>query len=77
MANFIIVCPDCNCGFPNYEKYNQHIFEKHGDKPSLRMKAKIMKCDQNQDIHAGCTSMIRSNAITIINAEDNGAAILK
>ncbi len=47
MANFIVVCPDCNCGFPNYEKYNQHIFESHQDKPSLRMKARIIECDQD------------------------------
>jgi hypothetical protein len=46
MANFIVVCPDA-CGFPNYEKYNQHIFESHEDKPSLRMKARIIECDQD------------------------------
>jgi hypothetical protein len=49
MANFIVVCPDCACRFPNYEKYNQHIFESHEDKPSLRMKARIIECDQDQD----------------------------
>jgi hypothetical protein len=48
MANFIVLCPACNCGFPNYEKFNDHIFEYHEDQPSLRMKAKIMKCDQNR-----------------------------
>jgi hypothetical protein len=46
MANFIVVCPDCNRGFPNYEKYNQHIFEKHEDKPSLRMKTRIVQHKQ-------------------------------
>jgi hypothetical protein len=45
MANFIVACPDCKCGFPNYEKYNQHIFVSNEDKPSLRMKARIIGCD--------------------------------
>jgi hypothetical protein len=45
MANFIVVCPACNCEFSNYEKFNEHVFENHEDQPSLRMKAKIMKCD--------------------------------
>ena len=52
MADFIVVCPACNYGFPNYEKFSEHIFESHEDQPSLRMRAKIMKCDQNHDRHA-------------------------
>jgi hypothetical protein len=40
MANFIVVCPDCICGFPNYEKYNQHIFESHEDKLKTKDESK-------------------------------------
>jgi hypothetical protein len=49
MRNFIVVCPACNNRFPNYEKFNQHIFANHEGQPSLRMKAKIMKRNQNTD----------------------------
>jgi hypothetical protein len=44
-----VVCPACESEFINYEKYIDHVFEKHKDQPSLRMKAKIIKKEDNTD----------------------------
>ena len=38
-----VVCPACESEFTSYEKYIHHVFEKHENQPSLRMKAKIIK----------------------------------
>ena len=44
-----VVCPACQTEFINHEKYINHVFEKHGSQPSLRMKAKIIKKEDNTD----------------------------
>jgi uncharacterized C2H2 Zn-finger protein len=44
-----VVCPTCELEFINYEKYIDHVFEKHDNQPSLRMKAKIIKKGDNTD----------------------------
>jgi uncharacterized C2H2 Zn-finger protein len=44
-----IVCPACELEFINYEKYIDHVFQKHDNQPSLRMKAKIIKKGDNTD----------------------------
>ena len=43
MNKYKVVCPSCNSEFENYEKYINHIFEKHENQASLRMRAKIVK----------------------------------
>ena len=42
-----VVCPACESEFINYEKYIDHVFQKHDNQPSLRMKAKIIKKGDN------------------------------
>ena len=44
-----VVCPACESEFTSYEKYINHVFEKHENQPSLRMKAKIIKKEDNTD----------------------------
>jgi hypothetical protein len=43
MPDYRVVCPACETSFPGYDKYLDHVFAKHSDQPSLRMKAKILK----------------------------------
>jgi uncharacterized C2H2 Zn-finger protein len=43
MNKYKVVCPLCNSEFQNYEKYINHVFEKHENQPSLRMRARIVK----------------------------------
>jgi uncharacterized C2H2 Zn-finger protein len=49
MNKYKVVCPSCNSEFENYEKYINHIFEKHANQPSLRMQAKIVKKETNYE----------------------------
>jgi uncharacterized C2H2 Zn-finger protein len=44
-----VVCPACKSEFVSYEKYIDHVFQKHDNQPSLRMKAKIIKKGDNND----------------------------
>ena len=44
-----VVCPACESEFVSYEKYIDHVFQKHDNQPSLRMKAKIIKKGDNND----------------------------
>ena len=44
-----VVCPACESEFVSYEKYIDHVFQKHDNQPSLRMKAKIIKKGDNED----------------------------
>jgi uncharacterized C2H2 Zn-finger protein len=46
---YCVVCPACESEFSSYEKYIHHVFEKHENQPSLRMKAKIIKKEDNTD----------------------------
>ncbi len=43
MPRYVILCPFCSAEFLSYEKYVSHVFERHEDRPSLRMQAKIIK----------------------------------
>jgi uncharacterized C2H2 Zn-finger protein len=49
MSEYKVVCPSCNSEFENYEKYIGHIFEKHENEPSLRMRARIVKKGSNEE----------------------------
>jgi uncharacterized C2H2 Zn-finger protein len=49
MNKYKVVCPVCNSEFENYEKYIGHVFEKHENKPSLRMRAKVVKKENNKE----------------------------
>jgi hypothetical protein len=43
MTKYNVICRSSNSEFPSYEKYINHIFEKHEDQPSLRMRVIIVK----------------------------------
>jgi uncharacterized C2H2 Zn-finger protein len=47
MNKYKVVCPSCSSKFENYEKYINHVFEKHKNQPSLRMRAIIIKNETN------------------------------
>jgi uncharacterized C2H2 Zn-finger protein len=49
MNKYKVVCPSCNSEFENYEKYINHVFEKHENQPSLRMRARIVKKENNEE----------------------------
>ncbi|HEY6884617.1 MAG TPA: hypothetical protein VI278_11315 [Nitrososphaeraceae archaeon] len=49
MSNYKVVCPSCNSEFQSYEKYINHVFEKHENQPSLRMRAIIVKNNTNRE----------------------------
>ncbi len=42
-----VVCPACESEFISYEKYINHVVQKHEIQPSLRMKAKIIKKEED------------------------------
>ena len=42
-----VVCPACESEFTSYEKYINHVVQKHENQPSLRMKAKIIKKEED------------------------------
>jgi uncharacterized C2H2 Zn-finger protein len=44
-----VVCPACESEFTSYENYIHHIVQEHENQPSLRMKAKIIKKEDNTD----------------------------
>ena len=48
MPKYLVVCPSCNSEFLSYEEYISHVFEKHEDQPSIRMRAKIIKTEINE-----------------------------
>ena len=48
MNKYKVVCPSCNSEFESYEKYINHVFQKHEDQPSLRMRAMIVKKEINE-----------------------------
>jgi uncharacterized C2H2 Zn-finger protein len=48
MNNYKVVCPSCNSEFESYEKYINHVFQKHENQPSLRMRAMIVKKEINE-----------------------------
>jgi uncharacterized C2H2 Zn-finger protein len=48
MPKYLVVCPSCNSEFLSYEQYTSHVFENHGDQPSIRMQAKIIKKEINE-----------------------------
>jgi hypothetical protein len=39
----------CSSEFENYEKYINHVFEKHENQASLRMRAKVVKKETNEE----------------------------
>jgi uncharacterized C2H2 Zn-finger protein len=47
MNKYKVACPSCSSEFENYEKYISHVFEKHENQPSLRMRARIVKNETN------------------------------
>jgi uncharacterized C2H2 Zn-finger protein len=47
LKSYFVACPECDSEFVSYEKYIDHVFENHKDQPSLRMKAKIRKKEEN------------------------------
>jgi uncharacterized C2H2 Zn-finger protein len=49
LMNYRVVCPACESEFTSYEKYINHVVQKHENQPSLRMKAKIIKKEDNTD----------------------------
>ena len=49
LIHYRVVCPACESEFVSYEKYIDHVFQKHDNQPSLRMKAKIIKKGDNND----------------------------
>jgi uncharacterized C2H2 Zn-finger protein len=49
LDSYRIVCPACSSEFLSYEKYVGHVFESHGDQPSLRMKAIIRKEEEEEE----------------------------
>ncbi len=48
MPKYLVVCPSCDSEFLSYAEYISHVFEKHEDQPSVRMRAKIIKKDINE-----------------------------
>jgi len=48
MPKYLVVGPSCNSEFLSYEEYISHVFEKHEDRPSVRMQAKIIKKEINE-----------------------------
>jgi uncharacterized C2H2 Zn-finger protein len=48
MNKYKVVCPSCNSEFESYEEYINHVFQKHEDQPSLRMRAMIVKKEINE-----------------------------
>ncbi|MGC2683376.1 MAG: hypothetical protein WA323_16060 [Candidatus Nitrosopolaris sp.] len=66
MPKYIVLCPSCNSEFASYEKYISHVFEKHKDQPSLRMRAKVIRKEINQGSSA--------NRIPIKNLKENDTA---
>jgi hypothetical protein len=48
MNKYNVVCPSCNSELESYEKYIYHVFEKHEDQPSLRMRARVVKKDNDE-----------------------------
>jgi uncharacterized C2H2 Zn-finger protein len=48
LKNYYVACPECGSEFVSYEKYIDHVFEKHKDQPSLRMKPNISKKEENR-----------------------------
>jgi uncharacterized C2H2 Zn-finger protein len=42
-----VVCPACESEFTSYENYIHHVVQKHENQPSLRMKAKIIKKEED------------------------------
>ncbi|HET7391985.1 MAG TPA: hypothetical protein VFJ51_14295 [Nitrososphaeraceae archaeon] len=48
MTKYKVLCPSCKSEFGSYEKYVNHVFEKHEDQPSLRMRAIIIKKEINE-----------------------------
>lgn len=38
-----VVCPACDTPFLSYEKYVNHVFKNHSDRPALRLKARIVR----------------------------------
>jgi hypothetical protein len=49
MSKYKVVCPSCNSEFQSYETYINHSFEKHENQPSLRMRATIVKKENNEE----------------------------
>lgn len=47
MNSYRVVCSACGSEFLSYEKYIDHVFESHADRPSLRMKAVIRKKEED------------------------------
>jgi uncharacterized C2H2 Zn-finger protein len=51
MNNYKVVCPACDSEFQSYETYINHVFSEHENQPSLRMRAKIVKKEINEELH--------------------------